>query len=50
MEEVFKISKIQLTIPMTYKITDYNGGEIQVSFYELELQNTSQKHFVWKKY
>ena len=24
-EEVFKISKIQLTIPMTYKITDYNG-------------------------
>ena len=24
-EEVFKISKIQLTIPVTYKITDYNG-------------------------
>ena len=23
-EEVFKISKIQLTIPVTYKITDYN--------------------------
>ena len=26
-EEVFKISKIQLTIPVTYKITDYNGEE-----------------------
>ena len=24
-KEVFKISKIQLTIPVTYKITDYNG-------------------------
>ena len=24
-EEVFKISKIQLTIPVTCKITDYNG-------------------------
>ena len=30
-EEVFKISKIQLTIPVTYKITDYNGEEIQGS-------------------
>ena len=27
-EDVFKISKIQLTIPVTYKITDYNGEEI----------------------
>ena len=24
-DEVFKISKIQLTIPVTYKITDYNA-------------------------
>ena len=32
--EVFKMSKIQLTIPVTYKITDYNGEEIQGSFYE----------------
>ena len=35
--KVFKISKIQLTIPVTYKITDYNGEEIQGSFYEQEL-------------
>ena len=39
-EEVFIISKIQLTNPMTYKITDYNGEEIQGSFYEQELQKT----------
>ena len=35
-EEVFTISKIQLTIPVTYKITDYNGEVIQGSFYEQE--------------
>ena len=42
MEEVFKISKMLLTIPVTYKITDYNGVEIQGSFYEQELQKTKQ--------
>ena len=44
-EEVFKISKIQLTIPLTYKITDYNGEEIQGSFYEQELQKTKEDIF-----
>ena len=44
-EEVFKISKIQLTIPVTYKITDYNGEEIQGSFYEQKLQKTAQDTF-----
>ena len=44
-EEVFKIFKIQLTIPVTYKITDYKGEEIQCSFYEQELQNTAQCTF-----
>ena len=44
-EEVVKISKIQLTIPVTYTITDYNGEEIQGSFYEQELQKTSQDTF-----
>ena len=43
-EEVFKISKIQLTILVTYKITDYNGEEIQGSFYEQELQKTSKTY------
>ena len=41
-EEIFTISKIQLTIPVTYKITDSNGEEIQGSFYERELPKTSQ--------
>ena len=41
----FKISKIQLTIPVTYKITDYNGEEIQDSFYEQELKRTKQDIF-----
>ena len=45
MEDVFTISKIQLTIPVTYKITDYNGEVIQGSFYEHELQKTSQDVF-----
>ena len=44
-EEVFKISKIQLTIPVTYKITYYNGEEIQGSFYEQELRKTMQGTF-----
>ena len=39
-EEVFTIFKIKLTIPVTYKITDYNEEEIQGSFYEQELQKT----------
>ena len=43
-EEVFKISKIQLTIPVTYEVTDYNAQEIQGSFYEQKLQKTSQKN------
>ena len=30
---------------MTYKITGYNGEEIQGSVYEQELQKTSQKTF-----
>ena len=40
-----KCQKIQLIIPVTYKITDYNGEEIQGSFYEQELQKTSQGTF-----
>ena len=34
-----------MTIPVTYKITDYNGEVIQGSFYEEELQKTSQDVF-----
>ena len=53
-KDVFKISKIQSTIPVTYKITDYNGEEIQGSFYEEELHKTSKNTFriekiLWRK-
>ena len=34
---------------MTYKITDYNGEVIQGSFYEEELQKTSQNTFSIEK-
>ena len=34
-----------MTIPLTYKITDYNREEIQGSFYEQELQKTTQDIF-----
>jgi len=42
-EEVFTVSKMQRTNPVTYKTTDYNGEEIQGTFYEQELQKTSQE-------
>jgi len=44
-EEVFTVSKVQRTNPITHKITDYNDEEIQGTFYEQELQKTSQKVF-----
>ena len=34
-----------MTIPVTYKITDCNGEEIQGSFHERELQKTSRDVF-----
>ena len=42
-EEVFTVSQVQHTTPVTYKITDYNGEEIQGTFYEQELQKTNQE-------
>jgi len=44
-EEVFTVSHIQYTDPPTYKVTDYSGEEIQGTFYEQELQKTSQEIF-----
>jgi len=44
-EELFTVSKIQRTNPATYKRTDYNGEETQGTFYEQELQKTSQEVF-----
>ena len=44
-EEIFTITKIQNTKPVTYKIADLNGEEIKGSFYEPELQKTGQQVF-----
>ena len=44
-EEVFVVSKIKNTDPRTYVTIDLNGEEITGSFYEEELQTTSQEKF-----
>lgn len=36
--EIFKISKVQRTQPITYLLTDIDGTDIKGAFYELELQ------------
>ena len=43
--EIFIIKKIKNTVPWTYVINDLNGEEIIRTFYENELQGTSQKEF-----
>ena len=42
-EEVFVISKIKNTAPWANVINDLNGEKIVGTFYEKELQNTSQE-------
>ena len=44
-EEIFTISEVKLTSPVTYKIADVSGEEITGTFYEHELQKTSQELF-----
>ena len=44
-EEIFTITKLLHTLPVTYKIADLNGEEIDGTFYEPELQKTSQQLF-----
>ena len=44
-EEVFVISEIRPTNPITYKIKDLNGEDIGGSFYGEELQETDQTIF-----
>ena len=42
-EKVFVVSGIENTVMWTYVINDLNGEEITGSFYEKELQKTSQE-------
>ena len=44
-KEVFVVIKIKNTVSWTYVINDLNGEEITGSFYEKELQKTSQEKF-----
>ena len=44
-EEVFTVDKIQYTNPITYKLKDLRGEDIQGSFYELELLKAEQEVF-----
>ena len=44
-EEIFMITRIQNTNPITYKIADLKGEEIDGTFYEPELQKTEQQVF-----
>ena len=44
-EEIFTIIEVKRTSPVTYRIADLNEEEIQSTFYEPELQKTSQELF-----
>ena len=44
-KEVFVIKKVKNTVPWTYVINDLNDEEITGTFYEQELQKTSQEEF-----
>ena len=44
-EEVFVIKKVKNTVPWTNVINDLNGEKITGTFYEKELQKTSQEEF-----
>ena len=45
LKEVFVVSKIKDTVPLTYAISDLNGEPITGTFYEKELQKTNQEKF-----
>ena len=44
-KEVFVVSKIKNTVPWAYTISDLNGEPIAGSYYEKELQKTSQEKY-----
>ena len=44
-EELFTVSAIQYTDPITNKIKDLNGEEIKGTFYEQEMQKSTQDTF-----
>ena len=44
-EKIFVVSKIKNTVLQTYVISELNGEKLAGSFYEKELQKSSQEKF-----
>ena len=44
-EEDFVMGKVKNTVQWRYVFSDFNGKEIDGTFYEKELQNTNQEEF-----
>ena len=47
--EVSVIEKVKISVPWIYIISDLNGEELVSTFYEKELQKTSQEELKTKK-
>ena len=45
--QVYEVSKVQRTYPVTYKIRDYKGEELDGSFYKNELQIIDKSDGIW---
>ena len=45
--EVFKVSEVKKTYPVTYGLSDYKGEKIQGSFYKSELQLVDKSDNIW---
>ena len=45
--EVFQISQVKDTYPITYAIKDYNQHDIKGSFYDAELQHVNKSDDIW---
>ena len=45
--EVFEISEIKNTYPITYGLRDYKGDEIKGSFYTNEIQLVDKSDNIW---
>ena len=43
-EEVFTVSEVRYTDPITYRIVDYNNEETEGTFYEQELQKSTEEN------
>ena len=45
--QVYTVSKVLRTYPVTYKIRDYKGEELEGSFYKRELQVVDKNDGIW---